>query len=321
MKRKAFSLLMIFIEESSKSYRILRCSNGAYLSIFNFKKIYISMFYFLFFRHKHQLDKIHQMSLNSPNNNEAKAESVVEIPSSEDVSIESKKLYLLTDNQIELILGRLVTSNQTSATLPKSYGNPGPLGLAAFALTTFMLSVFNAGSNLIDSRLESVVLPVALFYGGIAQFAAGMWEYQVNNTFGATTFASYGGFWMSFAGYVYYIVPNIASTTKVKKATGLYLLSWFIFTIYMNVAAWRVSKIIFSIFTVLNFTFLFLIIGNLGDISVVTNIGGWFGIVTAFLAWYASAAMIINTTFKKNLLPIGVYREPQTKLPIIVTHF
>ncbi|CAF3146530.1 unnamed protein product, partial [Rotaria sp. Silwood2] len=77
---------------------------------------------------------------------------------------------------------------------PLAIGNPGPLGLGAFALTTFMLSVFNAGSNLIDSRVEAVVLPVALFYGGIAQFAAGMWEYRVNNTFGATAFTSYGSF-------------------------------------------------------------------------------------------------------------------------------
>ncbi|CAF0970612.1 unnamed protein product [Adineta ricciae] len=191
--------------------------------------------------------------------------------------------------------------------VPTALGNPGPLGLGAFALTTFMLSVFNAGSNLIDPKLEAAILPVALFYGGAAQFAAGMWEFRINNTFGATAFTSYGAFWMSFAGYVYVIVPTIAATGHAKQATGLFLLAWFIFTLYMNVAAYRTSRILFILFAVLNVTFLLLIIGNLTDTPVVVNVGGWFGIVTAFVAWYGSAAVVINVTWRKSVLPIGVY--------------
>ncbi|CAF2743899.1 unnamed protein product [Rotaria sp. Silwood2] len=269
------------------------------------------------------------MSSNTSIMNKQKSDSVLEMNNIEDYSVQSKKTYLLTDDQLELILGRLITLHNVPSPQPQlqppnpsnAIGNPGPLGLAAFALTTFMLSVFNAGSNLIDPHLESVVLPVALFYGGAAQFAAGMWEYRVNNTFGATTFTSYGAFWMSFAGYVYLIVPKIEAVNKTKKATGLFLLSWFIFTLYMNFAAWRVSKAIFAIFTVLNFTFLFLIIGTLGNIPVITNIGGWFGIITAVLAWYASAAAIINTTFKKSLLPVGAYKSKEKSSSIIITHF
>jgi succinate-acetate transporter protein len=221
-------------------------------------------------------------------------------------------LPALTSEQFEALLNR-IAGPSTPPPVPSALGNPGPLGLGAFALTTFMLSVFNAGSNLIDSELEGVVLPVALFYGGAAQFAAGMWEFRTENTFGATAFTSYGAFWMSFAGYVYFIVPTIANTGKTGKATGLFLLSWFIFTLYMNVAAYRTSKVLFLLFLTLNITLLLLIIGNLTNTSVVINIGGWIGIITAFIAWYGSAAVVINSTFRKSVLPIGLYQPPKEK--------
>ncbi|UJR38538.1 hypothetical protein I4U23_031205 [Adineta vaga] len=217
----------------------------------------------------------------------------------------------LTNEQFELLLHRIGGISQRTP-VPTTLGNPGALGLGGFALTTFMLSVFNAGSNLIDSKLEGVVLPVALFYGGLAQFAAGMWEFSINNTFGATAFTSYGGFWMSFAAYVHIVVPEIASTGKAKQATGLFLLSWFIFTLYMNVAAYRTSKLLFILFTVLNITFLLLIIGNLTNTPVVTNVGGWFGILTAAVAWYGSAAIVINITWKQQVLPLGVWEPSST---------
>lgn len=191
-------------------------------------------------------------------------------------------------------------------------GNPGPLGLGAFALTTFMLSVFNAGSNLIDSRVEAVVLPVALFYGGIGQFAAGMWEFRINNTFGATAFTSYGCFWMSFAGYIYLIIPQIEATGKANQATGLFLIAWLFFTFYMCIASFRVSWQLFFLFFILIITFILLIVGALCNVKVVTNIGGWFGIVTAFVAWYGSAGVMINTTFGRVILPLGIH-HPKTE--------
>jgi succinate-acetate transporter protein len=218
----------------------------------------------------------------------------------------NSKILNLSTEQFEQLLNRL-NSSIPSPPSKISFGNPSALGLGGFALTTFMLSVFNAGSNLIDKELEEVVLPVALFYGGIAQFAAGMWEFQINNTFGGTAFTSYGGFWMSFAGYVYFIIPKISLNKKIKHATGLFLLSWFIFTLYMNIAAFKTSRVLFILFTILNITFLLLIIGNLTDISIIINIGGWFGILTSIVAWYGSAAIIINITWKKSILPIGMY--------------
>ena len=218
----------------------------------------------------------------------------------------------LTSEQFEALLTRIAGPSPTTP-VPSALGNPGPLGLGAFALTTFMLSVFNAGSNLIDIKLEPVVLPVALFYGGAAQFAAGMWEFRINNTFGATAFTSYGCFWMSFAAYVYLIVPTLKATGHHQYATGLFLLCWFIFTLYMNVAAFRTSRVLFILFTILNITFLLLIIGNLADSPIVVNVGGWFGIVTAMIAWYGSAAVVINSTWRKELLPIGVWTPPKSE--------
>ena len=210
---------------------------------------------------------------------------------------------IISNDQFQELLGRLGKSGESGPGI----ANPGALGLGAFALTTFILSVFNAGNYLISIKLEPMVLPVALFYGGLAQFLAGMWEFKINNTFGATAFTSYGAFWMSFAGYVHFIVPYIKEVGNVKKATGLFLSAWFIFTLIMNVAASRVSKFLLILFAILNVTFLLLIIGNLFELSLVVNIGGWCGIITAFIAWYGCAATVINSTFKKQLLPLGAY--------------
>ncbi|UJR20051.1 hypothetical protein I4U23_023185 [Adineta vaga] len=205
----------------------------------------------------------------------------------------------ISSEQFDQLLNRSTKSN--------GIVNPAALGLGAFALTTFILSAFNAGNYLIDTRLEPMVLPVALFYGGLAQFLAGMWEFKLNNTFGATAFTSYGAFWMSFAGYVHFIVPNIKRYGNVNKATSLFLLAWFIFTIIMNIAASKISKFLFVLFTILSLTFFLLFIGNLFNLILVINIGGWFGIVTAFVAWYGCAAIVINSAFKRQALPLGVY--------------
>src|SRR5690242_7593171 len=114
--------------------------------------------------------------------------------------------------------------------------DPGPLGLAGFALTTFVLSMFNAG--LVSKAGEPVVLGLALAYGGIAQFAAGMWEFRTGNTFGAVAFSSYGAFWISFWALVTFFAKSIPAA-HAGDAVGLYLWAWGIFTTYMFVASDR----------------------------------------------------------------------------------
>ncbi|MDQ0381385.1 acetate uptake transporter [Amycolatopsis thermophila] len=179
--------------------------------------------------------------------------------------------------------------------------DPAPLGLAAFAMTTFVLSVFNA--NLIsNTTLEAVVLPLALFYGGLAQFLAGMWEFRKGNTFGALAFTSFGAFWLSFAAYVKFVEPGLGASAAT--ATGLFLLAWTIFTAYMTVAAARVSGAVLAVFVFLTLTFLFLTIGVWASSPAMAKVGGWLGLVTAVLAWYASFAGVTNFTWKRTLVPL-----------------
>jgi succinate-acetate transporter protein len=182
------------------------------------------------------------------------------------------------------------------ATSTTPSADPGSLGLAAFALTTFVLSVANAG--LIESSAS--VLGLALFYGGIAQVIAGVWEFANKNTFGATAFTSYGAFWLAF----WYLQTTDAGADAGKVGVGVFLLGWTIFTAYMTVAARQTNGSIFSVFVVLTVTFAFLAVGDLAGITVLSRIGGWLGIVTALLAWYGSFAVVLNATSKRAVLPV-----------------
>ena len=182
-----------------------------------------------------------------------------------------------------------------------SIADPAPLGLAAFALTTFVLSVFNAG--LLSEDLEPVVLPLALFYGGLAQLLAGMWEFRKANTFGALAFTTYGAFWMSFAAYVEFVKSGLGP--DASTATALFLLVFGIFTAYMTVAAMRVNVSVLLVFVFLTLTFLVLAVGDATGAKTIVHTGGFIGLLTAVLAWYASAAGVINFTWKRTVLPIG----------------
>lgn len=177
--------------------------------------------------------------------------------------------------------------------------DPGPLGLAGFAMTTFCLSVSNA--NLWHGGGAAAALALALVYGGIAQFAAGMWEFVRGNVFGALAFSSYGMFWVGF--YVLLKIPAIAPGTDT---VAIYLLAWTIFTFYMLIASSKTNPTLFILFLVLEVTFIFLTIGNWGaGHADLVKAGGWLGIITALIAWYASAAGVINSTHGKVVLPLG----------------
>ena len=176
--------------------------------------------------------------------------------------------------------------------------DPAPLGLAGFALTTFMLSAFNSG--MLPKTAEVAFLGVALFYGGIAQLLAGMWEFVKGNTFGALAFSSYGAFWMSLW---YLIAHSGLSKADAPKGVGIFLLAWTIFTLYMVVVTARISGLLFMLFAVLLATFAFLTVGSFAAAPSITHIGGYLGLVTAFVAWYASFAGVLNGTAKRVVLP------------------
>jgi succinate-acetate transporter protein len=179
--------------------------------------------------------------------------------------------------------------------------NPAPLGLAAFALTTFVLSMFNAG--LVSAGGEPVVFGLALAYGGLAQVLAGMWEFRTGNTFGATAFTSYGAFWLSFWAFVQFFEKGV-SEKDAGHAVGLYLIAWGIFTAYMFIASLRTTAAISLVFILLAITFIVLGIGNSGGNTSIVKLGGWIGLATAVAAWYASFAEVTNATFKRIVLPV-----------------
>lgn len=179
--------------------------------------------------------------------------------------------------------------------------DPAPLGLAAFALTTFVLSTFNAG--LVDAKGEPIVLGLALAYGGVAQLLAGMWEFSKGNTFGATAFSSYGAFWISFWAYVAFFAEKVPEANR-GSAVGLYLIAWGIFTTYMWVASLRTTAAVSLVFLLLAITFFVLGIGDAGGNDTISKLGGWLGLATAVAAWYASFAGVTNFTFGRELLPV-----------------
>jgi len=178
--------------------------------------------------------------------------------------------------------------------------DPGPLGLAGFAMTTFVLSVFN--TNMISGTVSATVLPLALFYGGLVQLLAGMWEFRKGNTFGAVAFSSYGAFWLSFAAYVKFVAPGL-SAGDAGNATGLFLLAWAIFTLYMTVAAMRTNGAVLAVFVTLTITYIVLTIGAFATSEMTNKVGGWCGIVTALCAWYASFAAVTNGTWGRTVMP------------------
>jgi succinate-acetate transporter protein len=179
--------------------------------------------------------------------------------------------------------------------------DPGPLGLAAFAMTTFVLSMFKA--NLVGVGGEAVVFPLALAYGGIAQLLAGMWEFRTGNTFGAVAFTSFGAFWISFFVLVQVDASQLTAA-EAGKGIGLYEWAWAIFTLYMFVASLRTSAAVSLVFFLLTITFILLAIGDSGAHVSVTHAGGFVGLATAVAAWYASFAAVINSTFQRTVLPV-----------------
>ncbi|KAI9315362.1 GPR1/FUN34/yaaH family-domain-containing protein [Dichotomocladium elegans] len=188
--------------------------------------------------------------------------------------------------------------------------NPGPLGLSAFALTTFVLSLHNAGAGVPASGPSNVVTGLALFYGGLVQLLAGMWEFRTGNTFGATAFSSYGAFWLSYATI---LIPWSGIAEAYEKAADdvlarsltIYLISWAIFTAFMLIASHRSSVGMVLLFFCLFITFVLLAAAEY-NASITTKIaGGSFGVITAAVAWYNALSGLLTKESSYFQLPVG----------------
>ncbi|KAJ4422259.1 Meiotically up-regulated protein 86 protein [Gnomoniopsis sp. IMI 355080] len=194
----------------------------------------------------------------------------------------------------------------------RKFANPAPLGLSAFALTTFVLSLINLGTRGIST--PNIVVPLAFGYGGLVQLLAGMWEMAIGNTFGATALSSYGGFWISYA---LILTPSLGvadaytNAADVPSVLGFFLTGWFIFTFILLICTLRSTVMFFLLFFTLDMAFLFLACAEYADNNGAANAanglqkaGGVFGILAAFLAWYNAFAGIADNSNSLFLIPV-----------------
>jgi uncharacterized protein len=183
--------------------------------------------------------------------------------------------------------------------------DPAPLGLAAFALTTFLLSASNAGW--MTAASGSAWLGYALAYGGGAQLLAGMWEFRNRNVFGATAFSTYGGFWIGLFFYIQLVASHVtkADASQIPHDLGWILLAFAIFNTYMLVMSTQLNLAVFGVFLTLEITEILLFIGNFENNTNIIKVGGYLGVITALVAWYTSFAGVSAGIGGKIKLPVG----------------
>lgn len=178
--------------------------------------------------------------------------------------------------------------------------NPAPLGLIGFGMTTILLNIHNAGFF----PLDSMILAMGIFYGGMAQVVAGIMEFKKNNTFGTTAFTSYGFFWMALAALN--ILPEMGYGEAANSLSmAAFLFMWGFFTLFMFIATLRISKALQVVFGTLTLLFFLLAIGNFTGSTLILTIAGYEGIICGFTAIYAAMAQVVNETYGKVVLPIG----------------
>lgn len=195
---------------------------------------------------------------------------------------------------------------RTTAPPVPAIANPAALGLGGFALTTFLLSAHNAMGAGTEPLLP--FFGYALFYGGLAQFAAGMWEFKTGNTFGATAFSTYGAFWLGLGAWVVLVLAGKVPEKDVTVSLGWILLAFAIFNTYMLAWSARINVGVFLVFLTLEITEILLFLGNFSGNKAgegLVALGGWVGIITALVAWYNSAAVVANSMRTKPILPQG----------------
>jgi succinate-acetate transporter protein len=183
-----------------------------------------------------------------------------------------------------------------------SLANVGALGLGGFALSTMVLNIVNAG--FVDAKTIGIVMPVAMLYGGLAQFMAGMWDVKRGDTFGATCFSSFGAFWIGIALFFFFRLAGVTAFVEVPASgIAVVLVAWGVFTGYATIASLKKPRVITWVFVTL--TILFFLLGAGEFYPVVHKIAGYEGILCALIAWYASAAILINETHGRTVLPLG----------------
>jgi succinate-acetate transporter protein len=193
---------------------------------------------------------------------------------------------------------------QPSTTVPTTgIADPAPLGLAAFAATTFLLSAANAGW--MSKATGDAWLGYAFAYGGFGQLLAGMWEFRNRNVFGATAFSTYGAFWIGLGLWALLVAPKATSPAAASHDIAWILLTFAIINTYLLILSTQVNMAVFLVFLTLEITEIILFIGNFAGSTGTVKFGGYVGLVTALVAFYTSAAGVSNGLAGKLRFPVG----------------
>jgi succinate-acetate transporter protein len=187
-----------------------------------------------------------------------------------------------------------------SLSLKDTTANPAPLGLLGFGMTTVLLNIHNAGYY----ELNTMILSMGIFYGGIAQIIAGLMEWKKNNTFGTTAFTSYGLFWLTLVGLI--LLPELGlGEAASKSAMAAYLAMWGLFTLIMFMGTLRLNRALQFVFLSLAVLFFLLALGDFTGNPSITSLAGYEGIICGFSAIYTGLAQVINEVYKKVIAPLG----------------
>jgi succinate-acetate transporter protein len=178
--------------------------------------------------------------------------------------------------------------------------NPAPLGLCAFGTTTVLLNLHNAGFF----EMNSMILAMGIFYGGVAQVIAGVIEAKKNNTFGLTAFTSYGLFWLSLVALI--VLPKLGWVTAPSEAAMVaYLIIWGLFTLLLFFGTLKLNRALQFVFATLTLLFFLLALGDYTGNSALKHFTGYEGILCGASAIYTGVAGLLNEMFGKTVLPIG----------------
>lgn len=184
--------------------------------------------------------------------------------------------------------------------LKDTTANPAPLGLLGFGLTTVLLNFHNAGYY----ELNSMILAMGIFYGGLAQIIAGIMEWKKNNTFGTTAFTSYGLFWLSLVGLLFLPTLGLGSATS-KIAFAAYFFMWGLFTFVMFLGTLRLNRALQFVFFSLTVLFFLLAARDYLGSAAIGTLAGYEGIICGLSAVYAGLAQVLNEVYKKVVAPLG----------------
>jgi succinate-acetate transporter protein len=192
----------------------------------------------------------------------------------------------------------------TETRLKDTTANPAPLGLIAFGMTTVLLNFHNAGFY----GLNTMILAMGVFYGGVAQVIAGIMEWKKNNTFGTTAFCSFGLFWLTLVALL--VFPTMGWGKAAESgAMVAYLTMWGIFTFVMFFATLKLNRALQFIFLSLAILFWLLALGDATGMIGITRLAGWEGLICGASAVYTGLAQVLNKYYSKTILPVGPVKK------------